>query len=161
MLVIFRVWTMKFATTNSTKTILNFLNRTSVHIKMLLDGFSSFLSVCFTQKKNYSISKKTPFKWTMFHLGILTALIACIIDIVIDQISVHKYSFLKKGKVCQTCCWMWCLLKCRDLQRLTTMCSMEICTYLMYITRCSVRFRLRSDPFWCHTLRLVRFGLKF
>lgn len=30
--------------------------------------------------------------------GIMTALIACFIDIVIDQISIQKYSYLKEGK---------------------------------------------------------------
>lgn len=30
----------------------------------------------------------------------MTALVACFIDIVIDQISVRKYSFLKNGKFC-------------------------------------------------------------
>lgn len=29
--------------------------------------------------------------------GILTALIACFIDIVIDQISIQKYGYLKEG----------------------------------------------------------------
>lgn len=33
-----------------------------------------------------------------FDLGILTALVACFIDIIIDQISTHKYSFLKHGE---------------------------------------------------------------
>lgn len=34
----------------------------------------------------------------LFCLGIFTALIACFIDIVIDQLSILKYSFLKNGK---------------------------------------------------------------
>lgn len=33
-----------------------------------------------------------------FNLGILTALVACFIDIIIDQLSTHKYSFLKHGE---------------------------------------------------------------
>lgn len=37
-----------------------------------------------------------------FHVGILTALIACFCDIAIDLLSVQKYSALKNGKFFDT-----------------------------------------------------------
>lgn len=49
-------------------------------------------------RESHSGSHKDFARWILFILiGILTALVACFIDIVIDQFSILKYSFLKRG----------------------------------------------------------------
>lgn len=43
--------------------------------------------------------RKDIIRWIIFiQIGIITALIACAIDIIIEELSARKYEFLKYGK---------------------------------------------------------------
>lgn len=92
-----RVWTMKFAIMNCIKMIQSSVSPIRVRTKTWRVGSCSFWLVCTSIQFDFKHSFCV-FNNRLFVVGIFTALIACFADIVIDQLSILKYSFLKSGK---------------------------------------------------------------
>lgn len=79
-------------------------------IKISTDGFCSYwlVSLAFSMDSVILLLFICILNEIVVFIGIITALIACFIDIVIDQLSIIKYSFLKRGKSA------WYCLKCAN-----------------------------------------------
>lgn len=97
----FRVWIMKYVTMSSIKTMTNSEKRIRALGKILHGGFYSWslviVVVLCTLHSQYAHAFNrtlcTTFRYGI--VGILTGLVACTVDIVIEKISALKYGFLK------------------------------------------------------------------
>lgn len=85
---------MKSATMSSIKTMTNSEKRIQAHGKISQDGFCSWSLVIAIVLCPQNVHANI-IQFTMANVGILTGLVACTVDIVIERLSAVKYGFLK------------------------------------------------------------------